>query len=346
MLTCSEYQTRREFVGLAAAALTPAAVLALTGLAPAAPTKADNPPTGVAVLDNCDPIYNGKDAYEDNLSLFDGTGTLRKRITDLNVCEEIGSPHRVAVDSHRRRVWVAETVRARLLAYDFDGGRRVEVPNVKASAVAIDPMTGNAWVTLHESIGQGSVQVFDPDGRSIATHDFRGYDIAHDQKENAFWLVEQQLLKVSLDGKVLVRKDIAEYCAVSVAVDPRTGGVWAVTCGYDDGTKGRNELLGFGPDGKSLVTRAVDKQPHRVSVDPKDGAVWVVNSRRGLRWFTAEGKPGDTFKIPALTVDVDRRTGHAWAVTESELLKVDRKGEVVARAKHKEKTTQAWIACY
>jgi DNA-binding beta-propeller fold protein YncE len=346
MPTRPQHRTRREFVGLAAVALAPAAVLQLTGPAPAAPTKEDKPPTGVAVLDNCDPIYKGKDAYGDNLSLFDAAGTLRKRITDLNVCEEIGTPHRVAVDPLRRRVWVAETVRGRLLAYDLDGERRVVVPGVKASAVAIDPTTGNAWVTLHESIGRGSVEVFDPDGRSVATHDFRGYDIAHDPKGNAFWLVEQQLLKVSLDGKVLVRKDIAEYCAVSVAVDPRTGGIWAVTCGYDDGTKGRNELLGFDPDGKPLVTRAMDKRPLRVSVDPKDGAVWVVNWRRELRWFTAEGKPGDTFKIPALTADVDRRTGHAWAVTESELLTVDRKGEVVARAKHKGKTTQAWIACY
>ena len=65
-----------------------------------------------------------------------------------------------------------------------------------------------------------------------------------------------------------------------------------------------------------------------------------------VQLLTTDGKPDGEFKIPALTADVDRTTGHLWVVTEEELLKVDRKGEVRARAKHKASTKHAWIAAY
>src|SRR6516225_2376560 len=78
-------------------------------------------PGGIVVLDNCDPEYKGKETYEDNLSFLDAGGKLRSRVSGLNIAEEIGSPHRVAVDAERERVWVAEMVGNRLLQYDLAG---------------------------------------------------------------------------------------------------------------------------------------------------------------------------------------------------------------------------------
>jgi hypothetical protein len=54
----------------------------------------------------------------------------------------------------------------------------------------------------------------------------------------------------------------------------------------------------------------------------------------------------EEFKGKDAYADLDRTTGHLWVVTEEEILKVDRKGEVLARGKHEAPTKQAWIAAY
>ncbi len=86
-------------------------------------TRADEPPThGVIVLDNCDPLYHSRNTpYFDNLTFLSASGKVRKRVSGLNVCEEIGNPHRIAVDPKRNRVWLAETVGHRLIQYDLSG---------------------------------------------------------------------------------------------------------------------------------------------------------------------------------------------------------------------------------
>jgi DNA-binding beta-propeller fold protein YncE len=333
--------SRREALGVAAAATL------FPGTALGAPARDAKLPTGVVVLDNCDPEFRGREKYEDHLSFFDTAAKLRERVTGLNICEEIGSPHRVAVDPLRKRVWVIETVGQRLLQYDLDGRVLVAKPGVTGFAAAVDPATGNLWVVCSKgAIGTGWVEVFDGKGESQAVHDLRGYDIAYDPQEPAFWLCERQLLKVSPAGKVLARTDVAEWCAVSVAVDPKTRTTWVAAREYD-ATKGRNELLVFDRDGKPLRTIALgEKVPFRIAVDPRDGSVWVANLRKSLLHYSADCKLKGEHDVAALTVDVDRRTEHVWAVTAEEVLKLNPKGEVVARAKHPANTTQAWIACY
>ena len=53
--------------------------------------------------------------------LLTARGEEADRVSGLNVCEEIGSPHRSAVDVARKRVWVSESVGYRLLCYDLGG---------------------------------------------------------------------------------------------------------------------------------------------------------------------------------------------------------------------------------
>src|SRR5689334_11433163 len=93
----------------------PAALVGLLaaagGVVPAAPVpKGGLPPAGVFVLDDCDPVYKGKAAYEDNLSAIDPSGKLVFRVSGLNGCQSIGSSHLVANDPARNRVWALEIV--------------------------------------------------------------------------------------------------------------------------------------------------------------------------------------------------------------------------------------------
>src|SRR5262249_8317145 len=84
--------------------------------------------------------------------------------------------------------------------------------------------------------------------------------------------------------------------------------------------------------------------PFRVSVDPKDGSVWVAQFRKSIDRFSRSGKREADYAVAALAVQADPQGGDVWVVTQSEILKMNRKGEMTMRATHAGTTSQAWIA--
>jgi DNA-binding beta-propeller fold protein YncE len=336
---------RRAFLRRGAAGV--AALLGLSGDGRAAPLPGRVKSGGVLVLDDCDPDYRGKAVYADNLSFYDAAGKLRARVSGLNNCEEIGSPHKIAVDGKRGCVWVVENVGHRLLKFDRKGKQLLAVKDVQSSALAVDPASGNVWLLHSEGrIGGGSTQVRDPKGRLLATHAFHGWDIAYDARGNCFWLAEEDLVKVSLAGKVLLRKCVAGWCSSSLAVNQKTGAVWVATREYSAG-RGVDALLGLDNAGKLLHDiRLKAGTPFRVAVDSTTGKVWVTLFGGPVLGYTAGGKPEGELKVKAITADVEVGTGNVWVVTQTEVLKLDRKGGVLARARHAGKTTQAWVLSY
>jgi hypothetical protein len=313
-----------------------------------APIQKEKAAGGVIVLDDCDPEYRGKATYEDNLTFLAPSGKLRARVSGLNVCEEIGSPSRIAVDAGRKRVWVLETVGDRLLQYNLDGKEQLAIRDVKGSALAVDPASGNVWVAAGiGQLGKSRIEVYDGKGKRLATHRVNAYDLAYDPKSKAMWAVEKQLVKLSLDGKVLVRKDVASWCAVSLAVNPTTGDVWAVSRLYAK-DRGKNALMCFDGEGKPRHTIDLgdEANPFRVAVNARDGSVWVANWGKSLLHYDAKGKRLAEHKLPALTVAANPRSDNVWVVTKEETLDVDARGKVVGRTGHRAKTTQAWIASY
>jgi hypothetical protein len=299
----------------------------------------------IAVLDDCDPTYSGKASYEDNLSLFDTAGKFLTRVSGLNICQEIGSPHRMAFDLPGGRLWLTETVGQRLLQYDLGGKLLLSVPDVKASAVAVDPATHHVWVARSQGrINSGHTEVYDVKGRRVARYSARGYDLVYDPKGKAFWLAAQSLVKLSPAGKLLFETKVSDWCAISLAVDSRTGNVWVVSR-RSSARRGQNALLGFDNSGKRLCTIELKEgYPFRVAVDPRDGAVWLTLMNSALQRYSAAGKLEVALKVPALTAEVDARTGNVWAVLAEEVRVLDRKGTVLKRFKHKASTEQAWIA--
>jgi DNA-binding beta-propeller fold protein YncE len=310
------------------------------------PVKKEKP-AGVIVLDDCDPQFKGKAVYEDGLSFLSASGKLQKRVTGLNNCQEIGNPHRIAIDHTRKRVWVAELVGRRLLLYTLDGKEVLNVPDAKPGAVAVDPATGNAWVVVNTGeIAKGHIAVYGPTGHRLAKYDIPAYDIVYDPKSKAIWALEKQLVKLSLDGKVLLRQDVADWCAVSLAVNPKSGDVWAVTRRYLK-KEGKNALLCFDGDGKPLHTIGLeDQMPSQVVFDSRDGSVWVVIFHRGLLHYDAKGKLIARHKLAVHSVAVNPANDNIWAVTDTEIQQLSPKGKTLNRTPLKGKTTAAWIACY
>jgi DNA-binding beta-propeller fold protein YncE len=304
------------------------------------------PPTGILVLDNCDEQYRGKERYNDNLTLVDSAGKLIFRVSGFNNCESIGSSRMIAADTTRKFIWVIENVAHRIRRFDLTGKETLTIDGVHGSAIAVDPATGNVWALVGRGrLGQGRIVVYDPKGKEVTRHDMHGWDIVYDKHARAFWIAGASLTKITADmGKVLFSVPIATWSASSVEVDPQTGAAWVLVRAHPQMAASRNRLLKLDPNGKELVAVELgQKMPFRVSVNPKDGSVWVANFGKSVERFSADGKPQAEFPMPALAVQVAPGEDAAWVVTRMELQKISRKGEVVKRVRHAGKTSQAWI---
>jgi hypothetical protein len=301
-------------------------------------------PTGILILDNCDEAYSGKEEYKDNLTLLTSAGKPVFRISGFNNCESIGGSHMIAVDSGRKRIWVAENVAHRIRCFDFAGKETLRLPEIRCSALAVDPETGNVWALVGENLVKGRTVVLDDAGREIASYDIVGWDLVYDRKARAFWIAAKKLTKiVAATGKIVHSNDVAPWCASSVDVDPTTGAAWVGVREHPDVLGSRNRLLKFGPDGKELVAIELGpRSPSRVSVEPREGGVWVAFGK-SVGWFSANGKAESEHSVEARAVQVDP-AGGVWIVTPTEAQKLTSKGEVTERVKHAGRTSQAWIA--
>ncbi len=208
----------------------------------------------------------------------------------------------------------------------------------------MDPATGYLWVARSEGeLGRGFTEVYDRTGVRLHAYPVHGYDIAYDGKSKAVWLVDHQLTKLGLDGVVHVRKEIAKWCATSIAVNQQTGAVWVGKRAIDIGND-KNELLCFDADGKLVRSIDVkDQSPYRVAIDNRDGSVWVAVFGKSVRRYSADGKLEAEFPIAALSLDVDQSTRHVWVATKKEVLNIDRSGKALSRTKHSSETSSAWV---
>jgi hypothetical protein len=299
---------------------------------------------GVLVLDNCDPEYQGKVKFEDNLTLFDLKGNQVFRIPEFNNCESIGSSHMIATDSRRGSIWVIENAANRIRRFDLFGKEELTIHGVSGSALAVDLETGNIWALVGGRIGAGKTIVFDRSGKEIGTHPISGWDIVYDAKAKSFWIAEQRLTKITAaTGAVQFSNEVATWCASSVDIDPNSGAVWVAVRQYSAGM-GIDRLVKFGAHGKELQSVPLGNSPSRVSVDPISGNVWVATFGKSLELFTNDGKRRDKFPLEALTVQADPFGSDAWVVTPTNLLRVNMHGEIMKRASHVKRTSQAWIS--
>jgi DNA-binding beta-propeller fold protein YncE len=310
-------------------------------LAAPAPKKSAKP-TGILILDNCDEQYQGKQEYKDNLTLLDSKGKQTFRVSGFNNCRSSVSSRMVATDLARKCIWVIENVAHRIRRFDLAGKEMLTIPGVDGSAIAVDPQTGNVWTVVGRSrFRMGKTVVYDNTGREVASYDISGRDIAYDRKAKAFWIAEKQLTKIiAATGEVVWSVAVSKGSASSMDIDPSSGAAWVCDRG------GRSSrLLKFDADGKDLVEIDLgQKIPFGVSVDPKDGSVWVANLRKSVERFSAEGQSQTEHAVEALAVQVDATGGNVWVVTSNEVQQMNSKGDVIKRVSHASKTSQAWIA--
>jgi len=321
-------------------------ILVVSSSAHSAPALPGSKAGGVFVLDDCDPDYQGKATYADNLSYIDGSGKLVFRVSGLNTCQMIGSNRQVSYDAARGHVWVAESVGHQIRKFDLDGKELLVVKDVKPGAIALDPESGNLWAMRSTgAIDGGDLVVLSPTGKELAVHNVSGWDLAYDAKGKAFWAAGKDLVKVSLEGKELVRKNVSTWSASCLAVHADTGRVWVAAREHPQVAGSRNEILSFDNNGDHKHTIPFgERSPFHLTIDKKTGAAWVTDFRTAVRRYDADGKLEVDRKIDALCAHADPATGELWVVTQEETVRMSATGEIVKRVKHAGKTSQAWVA--
>jgi DNA-binding beta-propeller fold protein YncE len=255
----------------------------------------------------------------------------------------------IAVDPGRNSVWTIEFVAQRLRRFDFAGKETLTINGVNGYAIAVDETTGNVWVLTGEGrIGDGKTVVYDERGNQVASHDISGWDIVYDAKAKAFWIAEKNLTKITAaSSEVLFSAAVSTWCASSLDVDQRSGTAWVAVREYTRGDGSGNRLLKFDARGKDLLTIELDQEtPFRVSVDSRNGSVWVAHLGKSIERFSSEGKSEAEYPITALAIEVDAAGGDVWVVTPTDVQKVTSSGEVASRLDLVGRTSQAWIASY
>ena len=317
--------------------------------------ESDQKASGVLVLDNCDPDYKGKDSYEDNLSCIDDDGKLKFRLSGFNNAESMASNHTIATDAQRGCFWVLENVGDRIRKFDWDGKELLTIKDIKAFAIAVEPETGNLWVIVSKGrIDEGQIEVFDGEGKLIATYTVGGWDIVYDPKGKAFWIAGKNLAKLdALNGKVAFNKQITSSCASSIDVNSKTGTVWVAVRRFANIADTANSLLEFDNDGNRIKTIDIGAGskdhpmlPIHVSVDQENGSVWVTFYRYGVRRYSSTGELQMEHIMWALAAQANPESHGAWVVTPQQVVRISSDGTILNQVDNKSGTTFAWLATY
>ncbi len=291
MMTRPKPKTARVGLwGLVAIAVGAAVLLPMAAARNKSDLRSDPGGDKFLLLDDKDSTPKGKDHYDDRLYLIDSDGTIEAALSGFNVYGSFGGAHMLAIDSVRRVLWVVENAGGRLSQFDLTTGELIrKVPDLRASAVAVDASTGNAWVTTTEGIiGKGHVQVISPSGQTLARHDVAGFDIAYSAYDQSFWVVGKDVYRLDSHGNVLGRiTGEIPWTAVSVCVDERAGNAWIVVRDHPNIAESRPEL--WCVDGSVEVQQRIDLgdlMPFCVAVDSENETVWVGCLGVTLRYAT------------------------------------------------------------
>jgi prepilin-type processing-associated H-X9-DG protein len=244
----------------------------------------------ILLLDDRDDQDSGKDQSDDRLYLMDSKGGIEAAVTGFNISQTIGGCHVLAVDEQRRALWVAENAGGRLWQIDLATGQiKRKIPGLRASAVAVDPDTGNVWVVVAgELLSSGHIRVVSPAGQTVAEYQVPGFDITYSRHDDSFWVVGKTICRIGRDGKVLgkVPGEIP-WMAASVSVDEKTGSAWVVVRDHPNVPESRPEL--WAVDKNARIQQRIDLgelMPFCVAADSDNEIVWVGCLGATLRYTT------------------------------------------------------------
>lgn len=168
------------------------------------------------------------DANNDRVLHLDATGSS----ASVQILSQVVDPIAVAVDSRDRSIWVCENAGDKLRRFDAHGSPQWGATLPRPSRVALDSLTGAAWVT---SFTTGQVFVVTSAGVVFETlGGLRGpIGIAVDDRRNRIWVAEAVGDRVVALGRNGVEEFHVDGVgeATEIAIDRATGDAWVTAPG-------------------------------------------------------------------------------------------------------------------
>lgn len=294
-------------------------------------------PAGIAalILGDTDPGFERNLPQDDHLRAITAKGDVVWEVGGLRTGETTAASHVLAADPGRNRIYLVENLGQHLSAFNGAGERLWRGDMIPANSVAVDEATGNVWASLNSGEEAATV-AFDGLGREMASMPLAGMDIACAPRATAFWIVGDKFQKVDTSQKTLFSKPLNGGFGVSVAVNPRDGSVWIAERDYSNRQEPRNRLWLLSPEGKVRRELQVDGSPlYAVACHPETGDAWFCSYESGLRRVGVEGPISEVLVENAHQVAISPTTGEIWVGTEESVLRVDSKGNEIARSSFK-----------
>jgi hypothetical protein len=303
----------------------------------------------VVVLDDCDPVFQGDvNLRNDGLRLLSADGKELGRVGGLNNCQSIAMNHGIAIDPERVRIYARELVAHQVTATDLAGKVVWRAEQTPASAMAVEPESGDLWCLVDDgAIGTGKLVVLDMRGNRRTSYPVRGTDIAYDAHDRSFWIVGTDIVRVDRNGRELLKlEDFAKWTCVSVAPIPGTGEAWIVERRHPDVAGSRSRLLRMTTKGEIRQTvEREDWNPIGVACEPSSGQAWVVDYRKSLVRVPIGEVARDPVPIPALAVAIGHKSGYIWVATADQVIQL-KLGVPVVKTPLGKPSGQVWLAAF
>lgn len=200
------------------------------------------------------------------IGVHDPTGVLhlsQSLSTTLDSDSLSGIPEDVAYDVARSSLWVADS-EGRLLHRRSDGSFTAIEGFSTPFSVAVDPVTGNAWLADRFA---ATVSLVDGQADTIITQSIgfvAPFQVIHDPVGGGVWVTDSasgRIVNLDPAGEVVTSITTVRR-PTGIAVDPATGDLWVTDAG-----EGR--LLRLSPTGRVLVELTGFSGPFSVAVaDP------------------------------------------------------------------------------
>jgi hypothetical protein len=303
----------------------------------------------VIVLDDCDPNFQfDVHSRDDALRLFSADGKEIRRVGGLNNCQNIAMNHGVALDPQRGRIYARELVAHCVTATDLAGKIVWRVEQIRASAMAVDPDSGDLWCLVDDgSIENGELVVLDIKGNRRARHPIRGVDIAYDPVDQAFWVVGKDLARIDRHGTELLKiSNFAAWTCTSVAPIPGAGEAWLAERKHPQVAGSRSRLVRVSTKGEIRQTvERDDWNPFGVACEPGTRQAWVVDLGKALVRVPRGEAPREPIPIPALAVAIGGESGQIWVATPDQILRL-KFGVAVVKIALGKPSGQVWLAAF
>jgi DNA-binding beta-propeller fold protein YncE len=307
----------------------------------------------VVVLDDGDEDFQRGGPHHDGLRILHVSptphgGSVKSVIyREFNTCQTIGAIHCIAVDAARGRIYVCELVSNRVTALDLKGRKLWQVDKIDVSALAVDPKTGHLWCAVGHNLTIGETVVFDGTGREVTSFPVRGVDLIHDPHTGGFWVVGDEITKLSREGKVLFHKRCDGWACVSVAANSNDGSVWIVERAHPDVARSVNRLWHLDANGGVIKTWVLgEKLIFGVACEPKTGTAWVTSLQTDLLRFTADGHELAPLRIQGRAIATSPTTGRVWLTTTTEILWLDGADRPHTVSRFGDPSGQSWLAAF